>query len=180
MGINKETETQYKLLRTAMMDAFAAVDMTGRYREANQTFLDIVGYKREELLELRRHALTPEKWHALENRMINEQVLVRGYSEVFQKELRRKDGGIVPVELRIVLTRDSDGKPIGMWAILRDITDRIRREEELRRFQHSVESSPYAVFWINSEGRFSYVNEQACRSLAYSRDELAQAVPVGH
>jgi PAS domain S-box-containing protein len=174
MAINKETETQYKLLRTAMMDAFAAVDMTGRYREANQTFLDIVGYKREELLELHRHALTPEKWHALENRMINEQVLVRGYSEVFQKELRRKDGGIVPVELRIVLTRDPDGKPIGMWAILRDITDRIRGEEKLRRFQHSVESSPDAVFWINAEGRFSYVNEQACRSLAYSHDELTQ------
>ena len=80
----------------------------------------------------------------------------------------------MPVELRIVLTRDPDGKPIGMWAILRDITDRIRREEKLRRFQHSVESSPDAVFWMNAEGRFSYVNEQACRSLGYSRDELAQ------
>jgi PAS domain S-box-containing protein len=136
--------------------------------------LDLVGFEKEELLEKRLYELTPEKWHALEHQIIDEQVLVRGYSDVFQKELCRKDGAIVPVELRIVLTRDSDHQPIGMWAIVRDVTGRIAREEKLRWFQHSVESSPDAVFWLNAKGRFPYVNAQACRSLGYSREELMQ------
>ena len=172
MGISGEVETQYKLLCTTMMDAFGAADLTGRILEANQVFLDLVGYTREELLAMSLFELTPHKWHALENQIIRDQVLVRGYSDVFQKEYFRKGSGIVPVELRIVLTRDSAGKPVGMWAIVRDITERIAKEESLRRFQHSVESSPDAVFWMNAEGRFPYVNAQACRSLGYSREEL--------
>jgi PAS domain S-box-containing protein len=174
MGISGEVATHYKLLCTTMMDAFGAADMSGRYLEANQVFLDLVGFEKEELLEKSLYDLTPEKWHALEHQIIDEQVLVRGYSDVFQKEFCRKDGAIVPVELRIVLTRDSDHQPIGIWAIVRDITERIAREEKLRRFQHSVESSPDAVFWMNAEGRFPYVNAQACRSLGYSREELMQ------
>ena len=172
MGISGEIEAQYKLLCRTMMDAFGAADLTGLILEANQVFLDLVGYTREELLAMSLFELTPEKWHPLEHQMIRDQVLVRGYSDVFQKEYLRKDGGLVPVELRIVLTRDPDDKPVGMWAIVRDITERIEKEERLRQFQHSVESSPDAVFWMNAEGRFPYVNAQACRSLGYSREEL--------
>jgi two-component system, cell cycle sensor histidine kinase and response regulator CckA len=165
-------ETTFQLLCASIMDAFGAADMEGRVTEANQPFLDLVGYEKDELLELSIFDLTPSKWHGFEKRIIEEQVLVRGFSDVFEKEYRRKDGGIVPVELRVVLVKNPNGHPMGMWAIVRDISVRLAREDALRRFQISVESSPDAVFWINAEGRFPYVNEQACRSLGYSRDEL--------
>ena len=42
----------------------------------------------------------------------------------------------------------------------------------LVRFWYTIEQSPEAVFWLERNGRFSYVNLQACRSLGYSRDEL--------
>jgi len=154
------------------MDAFGVADMEGRITEANQPFLDLVGYEKHELLKLSIFDLTPSKWHGLEKRIIDEQVRARGHSEVFEKEFRRKDGSIIPVELRIVLARDPDGRPTGMWAIVRDISVRLARQDALRWFQLTVESSPDAVFWLNAEGRFPYVNEQACRSLGYSREEL--------
>ena len=174
MGNGEDMESKYKLLCSTMMDAFAAVDMTGRYQEANQPFLDLVGYTKEELLTLSLFDLTPEKWRPLEHKILDEQVLVRGCSDVFRKEFRRKDGVIVPVELRIVLVKGSTGKPIGMWAIVRDITQHIQGEKNLQRFEHSVESSPDAVYWISSEGGFPYVNAQACRALGYTREELQQ------
>ena len=59
-----------------------------------------------------------------------------------------------------------------MWAIVRDISVRLAKEDALRWFQLTVESSPDAVFWLNAEGGFPYVSEQACRSLGYSREEL--------
>ncbi len=46
------------------------------------------------------------------------------------------------------------------------------RQDILVRFQYTIEQSPEAVFWLERNGRFSYVNLQACRSLGYSREEL--------
>ena len=166
------SETMYQQLCANMMDAFGASDMKGRVTEANQPFLDLVGYSKNELLNLSIFDLTPSKWHSFEKRVINEQVLARGYSDLFEKEYCRKNGSIVPVEIRVVLARGPDNQPTGMWAIVRDISARLAKEEALRRFQLSVESSPDAVFWINVEGRFPYVNQQACNLLGYSRDEL--------
>jgi len=172
MGNGTGPESMYQQLCKNMMDAFGVADMEGRITEANQPFLDLVGYEKHELLKLSIFDLTPSKWHGLEKRIIDEQVRARGHSEVFEKEFRRKDGSIIPVELRIVLARDPDGRPTGMWAIVRDISVRLARQDALRWFQLTVESSPEAVFWLNAEGQFPYVNEQACRSLGYSREEM--------
>lgn len=165
-------ETMYQQLCAYMMDAFGATDLEGRITEVNGPFLDLIGYQKQELLEMSFYDFTPSKWHEIEKRIIDEQVLVRGYSDVFEKEYRRKDGTIVPIELRVALTRNPDGHPVGMWAIVRDISERLAREDAIRWFQLTVESSPDAVFWLNSEGGFPYVNDQACRTLGYSRDEL--------
>lgn len=45
-------------------------------------------------------------------------------------------------------------------------------DETLRFFQYAIDASPDGVFWMGRDGGFVYVNEQACRSLGYSREEL--------
>lgn len=50
--------------------------------------------------------------------------------------------------------------------------DRIPGEEAVRMFQFSVEKAPDAVFWLDRDAGFYYVNDQACRSLGYTREEL--------
>jgi two-component system, cell cycle sensor histidine kinase and response regulator CckA len=47
-----------------------------------------------------------------------------------------------------------------------------RQATELRRCRFSIDQAGDAVFWLDREGRFTYVNDRACRSLGYSRDEL--------
>jgi PAS domain S-box-containing protein len=39
-------------------------------------------------------------------------------------------------------------------------------------FQAAIDTAREAVFWMVDDGRFAYVNEQACRLLGYTRDEL--------
>ncbi|HTT08055.1 MAG TPA: PAS domain S-box protein, partial [Gammaproteobacteria bacterium] len=53
-----------------------------------------------------------------------------------------------------------------------DITERKRADEQLALFRHSIEQAFVAVFWIDHRGGFTYVNEAACRSLGYDREEL--------
>ncbi|WDT81296.1 MAG: PAS domain S-box protein [Candidatus Manganitrophus sp.] len=57
-------------------------------------------------------------------------------------------------------------------ALQKENGERKRVEEALQRFQFSMEHAPDAVFFMTREAGFSYVNEQACRSLGYTRDEL--------
>jgi len=45
-------------------------------------------------------------------------------------------------------------------------------EERLMLTQFSVDRSGDAAFWVRDDGHFFYVNEEACHSLGYSRDEL--------
>ena len=44
--------------------------------------------------------------------------------------------------------------------------------DALARLQLSVDHAPDAIFWMNEDGTFAYVNQRACSSLGYSADEL--------
>ncbi len=50
--------------------------------------------------------------------------------------------------------------------------DRRHAEKILRFTQFFVEHAADSSFWIDREGRYLYVNEAACRTLGYERDEL--------
>jgi PAS domain S-box-containing protein len=135
----QQSETKYRRLHEGMRDAFVSTDMQGHILETNAAFLVLTGYSEEEIRDLTYLELTPAKWHARETKIVAEQVLPRGYSDVYQKEYFRKDGSIVPVELRTILIRDAYGNPTGMWAIVRDITERKRVERALQRANDELE-----------------------------------------
>jgi PAS domain S-box-containing protein len=56
--------------------------------------------------------------------------------------------------------------------IIRDISDRKAAEESLRITRYSLDRVGDAVFMVQKDGQFLYVNEAACESLGYSQDEL--------
>lgn len=47
-----------------------------------------------------------------------------------------------------------------------------RAKETISRFEYTIQQSPEAVFWLDESGKFTYVNNQACLSLGYTRDEM--------
>jgi len=63
-------------------------------------------------------------------------------------------------------------KPAEYQVVGRDITDRKQTEEELMLLKISVDQAYDEVFWLDFEGRILYVNEAACRTTGYSREEL--------
>jgi PAS domain S-box-containing protein len=121
-----KSEKKYRHLYESMMDGFVLVSLDGLIREYNESYKEMTGYTSEELLKLTYNDLTPEKWHSFEQVIVEGQVLTRGYSDVYEKEYRKKDGTIVPVEVRTFLLRDEAGSNLGMWAIVRDVTERKR------------------------------------------------------
>jgi diguanylate cyclase (GGDEF)-like protein/PAS domain S-box-containing protein len=67
---------------------------------------------------------------------------------------------------------DSQGKLIGVLGIARDISERRQTEEQLALVDFALNHGHEAVFLIDEQARYHYVNEEACRSLGYSREEL--------
>jgi len=126
------SENMWHDLCENMMDAFASVDMSGRIHMCNDLFCKLLGYEREEILSMTYSELTPEKWHGSESEVIKNQVMTKGFSEIYEKEYRRKDGTIFPVELRTCLHRNGNGDPEAMWAIVRDITYRKENEGKMK------------------------------------------------
>ena len=173
----KESEKKYRKLHETIRDAFVSVAMTGTIIDFNSFFQTMVGFTEEEFRRLTYRDLTPEKWHAFEEKIVQEQILVRGHSEVYEKEYRRKDGTIFPIELRTFLLRDDAGQPIGMWAIIRDITERKQAEEALRereeKYRALIETTNTGFVIIDVTGRVLDANDEYARLTGHERrDEI--------
>jgi PAS domain S-box-containing protein len=57
-------------------------------------------------------------------------------------------------------------------AVVRDVTERKKAEENLQMFQYSNDQASVAIFWMDRDAEYFYVNNEACRSLGYTREEL--------
>ncbi|MEW6440545.1 MAG: PAS domain S-box protein [bacterium] len=100
-------------------------------------------------------------------------------------ETRRvpKHGREIDVSLSISPIKDVSGQVIGAATIARDISERKRAEQALRkseqRFRTLVESSPNALVLAAADGTITLLNRQAEAMFGYGRDELiGQAVEV--
>ncbi len=172
----RESEKRFRTLYESSRDGIAAADPDGRFTECNQAYADMLGYSRQELQRIRYQDITPSKWHTLNADAVRE-AMERGYSEEFEKEYTKKDGTALPVSLRIWRIEDEAGRPIGIWTIARDITERKRAEEVLReseqRFSKAFHASPLAIVIATvSEGRIVDVNEGFLQLMGYSREEV--------
>jgi len=134
----RESESKYRNLYDSMMDGYVLIGMDGRILQYNETYLGMTGYSESELQGLTYRDITPEKWHKAEKEILEQEVLLRGYSDVYEKEYRRKDGTVFPIELRTFLLKNELGSNIGMWAIVRDISGRRQIELEARKLREDL------------------------------------------
>jgi two-component system, cell cycle sensor histidine kinase and response regulator CckA len=138
----------------------------GRIVEANAA-ASAYGYSREELLALTiRDLRAPESLDQCQEQMNRADVS----GTLFETVHRRRDGTVFPVEVSSV-GATIHGTRI-LLSLVRDITSRKKAEEILNILKRSVDVSADAAFWADSEGRFIYANDSACKSLGYDYDRL--------
>ncbi len=107
-----------------------ARDGPGRYRLVNDTAVQMLGYSKEELLEMSPRDIVPVEI-AKKNMPELRQKLVRDGHATFESANRRKDGTIIPIEVSLRAFRYK-GKDVDL-SIIRDITERKRDLEALRQ-----------------------------------------------
>lgn len=165
------SELKYRNLHESMSDAIVGVDLGGRIIESNRAFQEMMGYTAEELRHLSYYDITPERWHSMEAEMaVSEVFFSRGFSDLYEKEYRRKDGSVFPVELRAFLIRDAAGEPVLIWAIIRDITERKQAEQSILKWNQNLERrvAERTVELVQSEARFRQLTEATFEGVAIS------------
>jgi PAS domain S-box-containing protein len=167
----RESEERYRRLHQSMMDCFVQVKMSGEIVDVNPSFLTMLGYSKEEIVKLRYTDITPQRWHKFEQEIVETQILPFGYSDVYEKEYIRKDGTVFPVELRTFLLRDAKGQPSGMWAIVRDITERKQAEDRLRLQSAALDATANAILITDRTGLVQWVNPAFCDLTGYTAAE---------
>ncbi len=106
-------------------------------------------------------------------RNIFRQAVVKGERVLrIEYRIRHRDGSVKWLADRRQISYDSLGKMVFADGLLLDITERKHAEEALRLTQFAVDRAGDAAYWMVPDGRLIYVNEQACRVLGYSREEL--------
>jgi len=127
------SERRFRSLFSNSIDAIGLWTTSNELQYANKAYLDLVGYSQEELRGLTYQDLTPKGWEdadALMERQIEE----RGYSDIVEKEVQRKDGSRIPISIRASAMKDNDGELVGSWVIIRDIS---AYKDTLRKLEHS-------------------------------------------
>ncbi|MBW2208070.1 MAG: PAS domain S-box protein, partial [Deltaproteobacteria bacterium] len=173
----RQSEKRYRELYEGSPDGYARVDLDGRFLESNSTFREMLGYTEEELRKKTFEDITPERWHALEADIHENQVFKKGYSQPYEKEYRKKDGTIFPIEIRGHLMKGEQGRPLGMWSFVRDVTDRKRAESALKeseeKYRLLVENANDAIF-IAQDEVVKFPNPKTIEMVGYPVDELAR------
>lgn len=109
-----------------------------------------------------------ESYRADDRRVIETGVPKLNYEET---QLTADDRTIWVRTSKIPL-RDSEGNVVGVLGAFEDITERKRAEESLALRSFALDYVHEAAFLVDDQGRFHYVNEESCRTLGYTRDEL--------
>lgn len=127
----EKRETRIQRLADANVMGMFTCDFEGKIIEANDAFLRMLGYSREDPASgcMRWTDLTPEEWHALDERAIAELKEV-GTAQPFEKEFFRKGGGRVPVLVGGALFEEGGQEGV---AFVLDLSEQKRAEEALRR-----------------------------------------------
>jgi PAS domain S-box-containing protein len=131
-----EREAKIRRLVDANIIGIFIYDLDGRILEANDAFLRIVGYDREDLVagRIRWTDLTPSDWHERDAQWIREQRRT-GLRPPIEKEYFRKDGSRVPILLGAASFDESENQGV---AFVLDLTERMRAEAEVREMQMEV------------------------------------------
>jgi len=147
---------------------FYLFDEDGTMIRWNTNFEEVSGYTGEEIARMK----PTDSFLGADREKISEGIrmgFLQGSTDA-EADFVTKDGKRVPyyfTGLRVAM-----GGKIFLSGVGIDITDRKRAEEALRFTQFAVDHAGDAAYWVDPDGRFVYVNETACRSLGYSREEL--------
>ena len=163
MTDRKKTEERYKLFSEAVEEApdgVQIVDLNGFITYSNRAVEEIYGIPQEEFLGKHVNEMNMDPDFA--GRVILPSIMETGHW-VGELMVKHKGGYAFPIWLNTSMVKDSEGKPIAMVGIIRDMTERRRFEKALKdseeQYRSLFEDSPVSLWEEDSSQVKKYVDD---------------------
>ena len=169
----REQQTYLRGLIESSVDGLITVEPQGTITDVNDRMCQMTGYARVELLgsPFADYFTQPEQATAGVK-----STLEAGFVTEYALTLISRNRRLLQVSFNASVFKDQNKSVRGIFASARDITDRVRLEEQLREQQTYlrglIESSVDGLITVDPEGFITDVNEQMCRMTTYDRQEL--------
>ncbi len=169
-----DSERRFRVLIENSNDAIFLVDLPGgKLLDANPLALRAYGYSHAEMLQLTMKDLAVTE-DVDRNSQLLGLLLLHGQALIELKH-RRHDGRDFPVEssCRSIRLHDHDVAV----CVIRDLTERKKAEETLRKLSSAVEQSPNSILITDLSGTIEYVNPTFVHTTGFSVDESVGKTP---
>ena len=172
----RESEEELEAIFNNAMDGIALVNMTGKIIKVNKRILEVSGYTEQELVGKRftllkmATAKSMAKMIAAFTKTIAGQRVppyeVEGYMQTGEKRIGEIYGSLLRKK----------GKAAGVVVVLRDITERKRAEESLKKereiFYSTLQEAPNGVVLIDKDGSYLYINSEFTAITGYTLNDI--------
>ncbi len=132
----REGEKRYRLLFETSRDPLNINTPDGKVIDVNQAFLDLFGYKREDIVDFH---MTDIYFEPSDRPAILARLLKEGYIKNYPVKLKNKDGTLIDALFTANLMKDENGNPDQIFVNTHDVGERKRLETQLMQ-AHKMES----------------------------------------
>ncbi len=154
---------------------YQSLDKNGHYLTVNQTWLNTLGYAKEEVIgKSFADFIHPDWQHHFKENFSR----FKSIGEILgaEFEMVKKNGDLIKVSLTGKISRDKKGGFHQTHCIFHDITQRKRTEEDLQKseeqFRNLYDEAPVGYFEYDLQGNITRVNHTELKMLGYTSEEM--------
>jgi PAS domain S-box-containing protein len=182
----RENERIYRLLTENISDVICTMDLNLRCDYVSASVNSMLGITVDEAISWSgsrnmREAMTPASL-TIANRAVSELLASKDTQGIappavtVELELKHKDGHSVWAETTLQLVKDTHGKATGLVGVVRDITERKAKDDQIRESEEKhrllVENVNAVVFEVDRNGAITYMSPASERIYGYSTSQF--------
>src|SRR5438477_2088939 len=170
-------EEKYHGIFDNLVEGIFQTSPDGRYMMANAALARIYGYASPEEL-IRNLTNIGERLYVQKGRREEFVRIMQQHDTItgFESQIYRKDGTVIWISENCRAMRSPNGQLLYYEGTVEDVSQRQHAEEKLRNSEalyHSlVETLPQNIFRKDLQERFTFANQQFCKTLGYTLEEI--------
>ncbi len=180
----RESEERYRTLIETSPDAIVLMDLNTNILMVNQSALKLFGFESADEIS-GRNGLDFVSFGDLGKTLSDiRQLLETGTQKIVEYSLKKMDGALFPCELKGGLIKDAEGNPKAIITVVRDVTERKRAEEALRKSEEKyrtlIENINIGIYRNTGgpHGYFLQANPTMVKMFGYDSNEEFMKIPT--
>ena len=172
----KQSEEKYRRLYNETPVMLHSIDRNRVIVDVNDYWLKTMGYERSEVIGRKITDFYTDASRTYAQEVIQPAFFRDGVLKDISFQFVKKNGDVIDVLLSATAERDAAGNVVRSQAVIEDVTERKRLEEDLRRseerYRDLFENAIDPIVIVDDRQNYVDVNKRALELFGYSREEL--------